>query len=213
MDLDLTHPARTPADAATIKTLAHAHEQRRTEHRHTPVCGHFLPVTVAFWHQPFHWAALADGLSPEEAAALEDEFGRVLAGERDLLGRPCLCDRMGEARIHAVRGRGGNASWALEVTSIRVDLERAATLLPISWHGTRRVYLAQQRAAEYGQRFLRYRLNRSDRAQDQEPEPCAPGEPHRCTRWAYERMAATLGNAAPHCRWPRRQQERKETAA
>jgi hypothetical protein len=173
-------------------------------HTHNPFCGHFTPLVIAFWLQPRHWEALAAGLAPEEAAALEDEFARIQAGERDVLNRPCLCDSMGDTRLQVVRGRGGRSGPYLEAVCLRVDLERAASQLPIAWHGTRRVYVAQHRQGEHGERFARYLAHKSDRPQDAEPDPCAPGIPHRCTHQAYLRMAVTLGYVAT-CRWPRRQ--------
>jgi hypothetical protein len=70
------------------------------------------PLKVGFWSQPHHWAALAEGMSADEAEALRYEYNLCRAGHADALGRPCLCGDQTIRFPSAVRGgySGGHDS-------------------------------------------------------------------------------------------------------
>ncbi len=167
--------------------------ERLSRHLHHPFCEHFPPLKCGFWSQPRHFFALAQGLSAEEAAALEYEYDLVQAGERDVLGRPCLCDSMGDARLHAVGGFRGYGDSAADLIGLKVDLERAADILPLRWKATRRIFVVQMRGDIYRLRFGEMNAGRLLRAQDQDPEPYEVGGRYLGHVSAYRRMAQLLG--------------------
>ncbi len=166
---------------------------RDGRHQHHPFCEHFPPLKCAFWSQPRHFFALAEGLSPEEAAALEYEYSLVVAGERDVLGRPCLCDVMGDSRVHAVGGFRGYGDSTADLVGLKVDLERAADILPLRWKATRRIYVTQLRGEVYRQRFGQMNAGKLLRPQDADPEPRDERGRYLGYMAAYRRMAKALG--------------------
>jgi hypothetical protein len=100
----------------------------------------FTPTKVGFWHQPFHYEALIEGLSGDEAEALRYEYQLVMAGHRDILGRPCLCGDKTVTFPAAIRGGRPGAHDSLGSTiSLVADLNHAADQLPILWRETEKV--------------------------------------------------------------------------
>lgn len=127
------------------------------------------PLKVGFWSQPRHWLALeamiSSSRSADEAEALRYEFSLCLVGERDVLGRPCLCDRIAKfpEAVHGGRGLGDSTAAVIGLMS---DLQRAADELPLRWRETQRVFVVQGRGpvwrARVGQLLngTRYRADR-----------------------------------------------------
>jgi len=151
----------------------------------------FTPIKVGFWHQPFHMLALIEGMAADEAEALRYEYTLVLAGYRDILGRPCLCGDKTVAFPAAVRGGRPGAHDSMGSTiSLVADLSHAADQLPILWRETERIFAVQERTETWRRRARAVSAG-------QQPDL---GRQHA---WAW--MAAELGWIGV-CRWPRAEQ-------
>lgn len=156
------------------------------------------PTKVGFWLMPHHFTALLDGMGADEAEALRYEYQLVLNGERDSLGRPCLCSKI-EKFPAAVRGGMGGAHDSMgSIVGLVADLKRAADELPIRWKETQRIFVTQDRGDEWRTKMglaITGRRYRADR--DFMPDL---GRAHA---WAW--IAYVLGWRGGARRWPRRE--------
>lgn len=169
---------------------------------------HMSPLKIAFWHiqlpplgaadeiVPLHYLALrtaadGDSHSQDETTSLSYEWRLILAGRRDLFGRPCLC-RHDIKWPEASRGGDKRGDSRSALVGLLADLERAADSLPIPWTVTREIFRAQGREDIYDIRLAACRLFPL-RPVDAEREPIdGRGRPHSRGE-AYRRMAIALG--------------------
>ncbi len=160
------------------------------------------PLKVSFWLMPFHWTALVLGLGGDEAEALRYEWQLIADGQRDLLGRPCLCSTIADFPQALMGGRGGAHDSLATLCGLKADLVRAADTLPLPWRATERIFSEQRRDGVYQARMTYFRHGSLIRRRDRDPEPRDEAGRYVSRQYCLAAIAWQLGWRGT-CRWPR----------
>jgi hypothetical protein len=144
---------------------------------------------------------IAGGGSAEDAVALDYCFYRCIDdGARSSSGLWCICLKELPPSAAEARGHASSGATAEALVSIKVDLNHAADLLPISWGSTQSVFEVQGRSASYHARLNYFRRGLGVREIDTwlEPRSLETGQIQSRAMTNYL-MSRTLGGVRQTC--------------